>query len=64
MLGQSTQHPFEHEGTIGEGVLMDKLTPGDRFPEIAADAVDGSTFRIPDDLNGVVSVLLFYRGHW
>ena len=43
---------------------MQKLEPGDSFPTIEADAVDGSRFTIPDELEGVRAVLLFYRGHW
>jgi peroxiredoxin len=43
---------------------MKKLNPGDRFPKMSADAVDGSRFVIPDELEGVRAVLLFYRGHW
>lgn len=43
---------------------MDKLTPGDRFPTLSAAAVDGSRFTIPEELEGVRAVLLFYRGHW
>lgn len=31
---------------------------------MSAEAVDGSTFQIPEDLEGVRAVLLFYRGHW
>lgn len=43
---------------------MQTLELGDRFPTIEADAVDGSRFTIPDELEGVRAVLLFYRGHW
>ncbi len=43
---------------------MDKLNPGERFPHLTADAVDGSQFTVPDDLEGIRAVLLFYRGHW
>jgi len=42
----------------------DKLKTGDRFPSLAAEAVDGSHFTTPDDLEGVYAVLVFYRGHW
>ena len=43
---------------------MDTLRVGERFPELQARAVDGGTLRIPDDLQGFIAVLLFYRGHW
>jgi peroxiredoxin len=43
---------------------MDTLRVGERFPELQARAVDGSTLRIPGDLQGSIAVLLFYRGHW
>lgn len=42
----------------------EKLSIGDRFPELGADAVDGSHFTLPDDLNGIPAVLVFYRGHF
>ncbi|HSM35090.1 MAG TPA: hypothetical protein VK837_01725 [Longimicrobiales bacterium] len=43
---------------------MTKLATGDRFPHVDAQAVDGSHFAIPDDLDGLRAVLVFYRGHW
>ena len=43
---------------------MNTLRIGDPFPAIQASTVDGSTLRIPDELNGLNAVLLFYRGHW
>jgi hypothetical protein len=42
---------------------METLRVKDRFPELQARAVDGSTLRLPDELSGT-TVLLFYRGHW
>ena len=42
----------------------EKLQIGDRFPEVRADAVDGSRFTLPGDLNGIPAVLIFYRGHF
>jgi peroxiredoxin len=42
---------------------MDTLRVGERFPELQARAVDGTTLRLPDGLSGT-AVLLFYRGHW
>ena len=42
---------------------METLRIGERFPELQARAVDGSTVRIPDDLEGVITALIFYRGH-
>lgn len=43
---------------------MQTLEPGDRFPTLTADAVDGSHFTLPDDLEDVYAVIVFYRGHW
>jgi peroxiredoxin len=43
---------------------MQTLRPGERFPTMEAAAVDGSHFRLPEELAGVRAVLVFYRGHW
>ncbi len=43
---------------------METLRGGERFPELQARAVDGTTLRLPDELQGIPAVLLFYRGHW
>ena len=43
---------------------MEPLRVGTRFPDLQARAVDGSTLRIPEELQGLTAVLLFYRGHW
>ncbi len=43
---------------------MKGLAIGDRFPHIEAGAVDGSTFMLPDELEGLFVAVLFYRGHW
>ncbi|HKK94008.1 MAG TPA: hypothetical protein VJ925_11265 [Longimicrobiales bacterium] len=43
---------------------MDTLNTGDRFPTMSADAVDGSHFTLPDDVEDIYSVIIFYRGHW
>lgn len=40
------------------------LEVGDRFPDMAADAVDGSHFALPGDLAEVLAVVIFYRGHF
>lgn len=41
-----------------------ELEVGERFPNMAAEAVDGSHFTLPDDLADVPSVVVFYRGHF
>ena len=41
-----------------------QLNTGDLFPEYLVKFVDGRTLRIPQELSGEYSVLLFYRGHW
>jgi hypothetical protein len=43
---------------------MQTLRVGERFPELEASAVDGSTLRVPDELHDITAVLIFYRGHW
>jgi peroxiredoxin len=44
--------------------IMETLRVGERFPQLQARAVDGTTLRLPDELHGTTAVLLFYRGHW
>ena len=41
-----------------------RLENGQRFPTISASTLGGGTITIPDDLEGVWSVLIFYTGHW
>ena len=43
---------------------METLRLGTRFPTLQAQAVDGTTLRIPGELQDSTAVLLFYRGHW
>jgi peroxiredoxin len=40
------------------------LHPGDRFPLLTVALTGGGTLRLPDDLAGHFSVILFYRGSW
>ena len=40
------------------------LHPGDRFPLLTVARTGGSPLRLPDDLAGHFSVILFYRGSW
>jgi peroxiredoxin len=40
------------------------LHPGDRFPALTLAMTGGGTLRLPDDLTGHFSVILFYRGSW
>jgi peroxiredoxin len=41
-----------------------QLNFGDPFPEYQAQTADGPTLRLPQDLTGEYSVLIFYRGSW
>jgi hypothetical protein len=41
-----------------------QLNTGDVFPEYRVQAVDGLTLRLPEDLTGEYSALIFYRGGW
>jgi hypothetical protein len=43
---------------------METLRVGQDFPLLQGCAVDGSTYRIPDDQRDGSAVLIFYRGHW
>jgi len=40
------------------------LHPGDLFPALTLALTGGGTLRLPDDLAGHFSVILFYRGAW
>jgi peroxiredoxin len=40
------------------------LHPGDSFPALNVNLPAGRTLRLPDDLAGHFSVVLFYRGSW
>jgi peroxiredoxin len=40
------------------------LRPGDPFPALTVARPGGGTLRLPDDLAGHFSVILFYRGSW
>ncbi len=40
------------------------LHPGDPFPALAVTLPGGNALRLPDDVAGHFSVVLFYRGSW
>lgn len=44
--------------------MAKQLNVGDLFPEYTVRTVDGRTFHLPRDLEGVYSVLIFFRGGW
>jgi peroxiredoxin len=44
--------------------MSNKLQPGDMFPGITLNTVDGREINLPADLNSPFTVVLFYRGHW
>jgi peroxiredoxin len=44
--------------------MAKQLNMGDVFPEYTVHLVDGRTLRLPHDLSGEYSVLIFYRGSW
>jgi peroxiredoxin len=44
--------------------MAKQLDVGDRFPEFQLQTVDGRGIRLPQDLAGEYSVLIFYRGIW
>ena len=41
-----------------------KLGPGDAFPAMRLELVDGGSCLLPDDLSTPLTIVLFYRGHW
>jgi hypothetical protein len=41
-----------------------QLNLGDLFPDYQVSTTDGRTLRLPQDLSGEYSVLIFYRGSW
>ena len=41
-----------------------QLDASDMFPEYIVNTVDGRTLKVPQDLSGEYSVILFYRGSW
>src|SRR5579871_6721349 len=43
---------------------MPLLNPGDHFPHITINQVDGDSIDLPDALAGNFSVILFNRGSW
>lgn len=45
-------------------LMAQQLNSADVFPEYLVKSVDGRTLRIPQDLSGEYSVILFYRGGW
>lgn len=44
--------------------MAKQLNSGDRFPDYQVRTTDGRTMRLPQDLAGEYSVLIFYRGGW
>ena len=44
--------------------MTEKLTSGDTFPSIALKIAGGGERRLPDDLDTLYTIVLFYRGHW
>jgi|APSaa5957512622_1039677.scaffolds.fasta_scaffold901374_1 hypothetical protein len=43
---------------------MPRLEAGDTLPTITGKLPDGSPFSIPDDLESLPTVILFFRGTW
>lgn len=41
-----------------------QLNMGDSLPDYQVQTTDGRTLRLPQDLSGEYSVLIFYRGIW
>lgn len=41
-----------------------KIEKGQRFPDMQASVLEGDDLALPDDLEGLWAVVIFYRGHW
>lgn len=41
-----------------------QLNAGDLFPEYLVQTTEGRSLKLPRDLSGEYSVLIFYRGIW
>ena len=44
--------------------MPERLEAGDTFPEYVVKTVGGRTLKVPQELPGEYSALLFYRGGW
>jgi len=45
-------------------VMITRLHNGERFPDLSIATVGGGQMRLPRDVEGFDSVILFYRGAW
>ena len=43
---------------------MPRLENGQELPTLTASDLDGDDLTLPDDVKGMWTILLFYRGHW
>ncbi len=43
---------------------MNKLNPGDIFPDMRLQLVGGGSLSLPGDITSPMTVVLFFRGHW
>jgi peroxiredoxin len=44
--------------------MSSKLNPGDMFPSMQLNTVDGGTIDLPIASGTPLTLVLFYRGHW
>jgi len=44
--------------------MAKQLNAGDLFPDYQVQTTEGRNLRLPQDLSGEYSVLIFYRGIW
>ncbi len=44
--------------------MVEKLNPGDLFPETTLKLPGGGVFKLPGDSESNMTIALFYRGHW
>jgi len=43
---------------------IEKLAPGDPFPELRLNTLGGNEMVLPHDIQTEYAIVLFYRGHW
>jgi len=44
--------------------LNNKLSPGDKFPELSLNLRGAGDLVLPRDIETTYAIVLFYRGHW
>jgi hypothetical protein len=56
--------PANDESSMRGESMVRQLNVGDLFPDYQVSTTDGRSLRLPQDLAGEYSALIFYRGSW